>query len=483
MTLTRPSKLIFKTLLIALAMFGAFPVVSHALVVQGVHNYSDPNIGAGFQQGQAFSLEDTPLSVSLYAKRVKTGGSDLADKAMNILNIQCFEDSTLTTLCPDGSGSLDGSGYVRWNLGSCLNFTNTSTNIPMQTCTVGGDTVPREIFETGFITVPYGAEQKITLNQNATTTHVFNPDWYYFFIVVPVAYPGHTFGDKFEVRGSASNVYPPTAYTNLSGTSTTMADMYFEYSYPGENPGDNSVPGNVTTPAPKNIEILNPTYGTTTATTTFQVQIKYNSGFVFLDYRPTTTRHFEIVDAVTGELNFSYDVTLEANASENITITQTATVTPGSKFIRAMYLDEEGGVYSEVDEVFFNVATNTYLGATGLNSPNESPGGLTQIDCGTFDIGCQFQKALTFLFVPPSSALDKFTNLWQTIAEKKPFGYVTVTIQQLGSLNTSGATAFDLGTLPFMDSIFTPLRTALASILWVLFAIYFYQRRLKHLDI
>jgi hypothetical protein len=148
-----------------------------------------------------------------------------------------------------------------------------------------------------------------------------------------------------------------------------------------------------------------------------------------------------------------------------------------------MYLDEQGNVYSEVDEVFFSVINNTYASSTGLLTPRDNPSGLTQIDCGTFEIGCQFQKAITFLFVPSPTVLDKFKNLWQTIAEKKPFGYVTVTIRQLQSLNESGSQAFTLGTIPFMESFFIPFRTAISTILWALFAIYFYQRRLKHLDI
>lgn len=237
-----------------------------------------------------------------------------------------------------------------------------------------------------------------------------------------------------------------------------------------------------TIPINKNIEIINPTYATTTATTTFQVVINFKTPFS-IDFRPTTTRHFEIVDAVTGELNYSYDHTVPANSSENMTLNISASTTEGSKFIRAMYLDTNGGIYSEVDEVFFNVATNTYFIATGLLSPRENVSGLTQIDCGTFEFGCQIQKAITFLFVPDQDVLNKFTNLWQTIAEKKPFGYVTVTINQLEELNTSGATAFTLGDIPFMDSIFSPFRALMASILWALFAIYFYKNRLIHLDI
>lgn len=237
-----------------------------------------------------------------------------------------------------------------------------------------------------------------------------------------------------------------------------------------------------TVPIQKNIEILNPTYGTTTATTTFTVQINFKTPFS-IDFRPTTTRHYEIVDAVTGELNYSYNHTLSPNSSENVQITATTTTTQGSKYIRAMYLDSLGNTYSEVDEVFFNVATNTYYTATGLMTPRENPSGLTQIDCGTFEFGCQFQKAIVFLFKPSDNVLNKFSNLWQTIAEKKPFGYITVTINQLKNIDESGSAIFTLGTIPFMDSLFTPFRTAISTILWALFAIYFYRNRLIHLDI
>jgi len=237
-----------------------------------------------------------------------------------------------------------------------------------------------------------------------------------------------------------------------------------------------------TVPINKNIEILNPTYGTTTATTTFAITINYKTPFS-LDFRPTTTRHYEIVDALTGELQYVYNYTLEPNTGENMQLNATATAPIGSKYIRAMYLDTNGGVYSEIDEVFFNVATNTYKTATGLDDPRQAPGTLTQIDCGLFEFGCQIQKAMTFLFKPSENTLDKFSNLWQTIAEKKPFGYVTVTIRQLGDLDETGAQAFDLGSLPFMSAIFTPFRDAIAGILWALFAIYFLLHRLRHIDI
>jgi hypothetical protein len=451
------------------------PSQAFAVVLQGVHDHYDTTISAGTQQGQAFTGISNLESVSVYAKRYKLGQFDYNEKAINVYNIQCFEDPGLQNLCPDNT--LDPNGYVKFTRGSCVDFVNTSVQIPMVGC--GGDLV-REIFDTGFIDVPYGTEQKIKLILTSETDHVFNPEWYYYFNFVPVAYPNVQFADRFNLGGTTQNLYAPTDFFRLDLATTTMRDMYFEINEagtttPGVEPG-------ATTPQPKNIEILNPTYGTTTATTTFSIQIKYKTAFS-LDFRPSTTRHFRILDAITGEIEQEYNVPLQPNSGENVTITATGTVPAGSKYIRAMYLDVNGNPYSEIDEVFFNVATNTYFQTTGKLSPLDGVSGFSQIDCSTFDIGCQFQKALTFLFTPSSNTLDRFRNLWQNISEKKPFGYVTVTINQLKSLDTGGSQAFSFGSIPFVDELFTPFRSLFAGILWALFAIYFFMHRLRHLDI
>ena len=90
---------------------------------------------------------------------------------------------------------------------------------------------------------------------------------------------------------------------------------------------------------------------------------------------------------------------------------------------------------------------------------------------------------MQFVFKPSSTALDKFKNIWTLIQNKKPFGYVTATIVQLKTLDSSGVSLFTFGSLPFMDAVFTPLKNYIAGILWFLYFVYWYVRRLKHLDI
>lgn len=442
------------------------PHTSTATVIQGVSSATGTIPLSG--TGQAFTGISDLESVSVYASRHDRGGTPPGDyKIMNIRSVRCFDSSALTTLCP--ASGLDGSGYVLWNRYGILNFTQTNGAVGYQNQRVG---------EYATITVPFGTKQKIKIELSATTTHVFNPAYFYFF-----EFGEFVFGaDDYALWGATTDVYAPTNFDYGFSTTTTprLIDMYFEYNETEDTTG--SLATTSTTQIPKNIEILEPTYGTTTDDTTFNVSVRFRTPFS-IDFRPTTTRTVYITDAVTGELNFSTSTVLEANASESLIYNFVATTTSGSKFIHALYRTLSGDVYSEVDKVFFNVATNTYFLATGLNSPNENPSDLSQIDCDLFDVGCQFQKAITFLFIPSQDTLDKFSNLWQSISNKRPFGYFTVITGQLDALNTTESPAFTLGEIPFMDSIFTPFRTTIAGVLWGVFAIFFFRYRLSKIDI
>lgn len=228
------------------------------------------------------------------------------------------------------------------------------------------------------------------------------------------------------------------------------------------------------------IQILSPEYGTTTDNST-NISVHFQTPLTF-DFRPTTTRTVVIRDAVTLLEDERFEETLQSSAGENVVKNYPVYLANGSKLVFAFYANEDGTVYSETAQTFFNVNTNTYEIATGLVTPISTPIE-TQNDCTTFDIGCQFQKALMFLFYPSQAVLDRFSSLWQNISTKKPFGYVTMTIDALTNLDTNSAHAFDVGEVPFQSAIFDPFKIALGSILWAVYAIYFYQRRLKHLDI
>ncbi len=245
----------------------------------------------------------------------------------------------------------------------------------------------------------------------------------------------------------------------------------------------------IATTAPLNqsyTQIIRPApYGTTTASTSVNLSIDYKvAGDFNFSVVPPFDVGFQIFDAVTNQLELEYIDSFEQNTAVFFNYSSTTVLLPGSKIMRTYIKNSNTGVdLVPQDETFFNVVNNSYLEATGLLNPKANPADLTQINCSTFDVGCQFQKALTFLLIPSQNVLDRYNSLWQNIQYKVPFGYVTATINQLEDLDQTATPVFDFGDIPFLSTIFSPFKEALALILWGIYAIYFYQHRLTKLDI
>ncbi len=241
------------------------------------------------------------------------------------------------------------------------------------------------------------------------------------------------------------------------------------------NPSNNNRINTITAPLP---------YGTTTATTTFDIKISFYSvaGFDYLTLPPQSFG-WELYDAVSGELEKQYTQNVSEGTAFTLSYSTTTIAIEGSKILKSFIRNTDTGLdIVPIDETFFNVATNTYLIATGLNSPAENPSGLTQINCDTFDIGCQFQKAIVYLFVPPQNVLDRFTNVWSRLSSVKPFGYLTAGLDALRGINNTSGIAYTMPTIPFVDDIFNPLNNGISVLLWGVFAFVFYKR-IKQIDI
>jgi len=391
--------------------------------------------------------------------------------------------------------------YTTGNYGVCyLNFTQQAfTSIPL-----GSEGWKWWVFHDNQIgansgsygtmqfTSEFGDQVSMGWSTGATTTYDLNEPFsdgsglYRSWLLGPDFSQEAEYRLTLSVLGQFNSLAPVygAIYTNTDlSYINTRAEMY-DYIY-GNAPSNNPIDFTDYEPTQeyKYIEILSPQpYGTTTASTTVSISVRFQTPLT-IDPRPTTTRAYYIVDAVTNEPEYSYTQVIGPNTAENITISEDVVLTPGSKILRASYFDQFQEPYGQIDETFFNVATNTYLTATGLVSPRATAGNLSQINCDLFNVGCQFQKAMTFLFTPSAGTLDKYTNTWQTIKSKRPIGYITVTIEQIKSLSSVGTPAFSLGTIPFMDTIFVPFRTLISAILWGIFAICFYHFRLKHIEL
>lgn len=79
--------------------------------------------------------------------------------------------------------------------------------------------------------------------------------------------------------------------------------------------------------------------------------------------------------------------------------------------------------------------------------------------------------------------INQFTALWDNLKTKPPFGYFTLSYNALLGLDNNSTPAFTLVQMPIlMTLIFTPLRTGLIWVLWVVF-LFAFIKRLKHIEI
>ena len=81
-----------------------------------------------------------------------------------------------------------------------------------------------------------------------------------------------------------------------------------------------------------------------------------------------------------------------------------------------------------------------------------------------------------FLFVPSESVMLSLMSASHDVAQKPPFGYVTAAIGVFSSIHATTTQAFNLGDVPFVDTIFTPINGIITIILWLLYAVFFYRR-------
>lgn len=113
------------------------------------------------------------------------------------------------------------------------------------------------------------------------------------------------------------------------------------------------------------------------------------------------------------------------------------------------------------------------------------PGAETLPACDSSDgvIYYAFCTAMVFLFSPSDTSVNRFVNSYEYIISLKPFGYFLLVTDSIQGLNASTTPAFTMPEIPFQSAIFEPLKIALGTILWGVFAFVFYNKRLKNIEI
>lgn len=311
-------------------------------------------------------------------------------------------------------------------------------------------------------------------NYSFATTTVNSSSTYYLISIAPQGWFYHL--DQYLQENNPMRIWTtPTDPTNADDNAITFQVCM-------NNCDIDFAPMIGTSASTKYININKPTpYGTTTATTTVDFDISY----YYNGETGTTTRaEYKIYDAVSGSLEKNVFQLVPSGYDVNFFMQQTFDLATGSKKMIARYViaGTDQDLIAPV-ETFFNVIDNSYYLATGMLSPQVSGlgSGLSQIDCDTFDVGCQFQKAIVFLFVPTPATLNKFTTLWNNLVVTVPFGYVNYIYQSFKQIKM-GEASFELPAIPFDTAIFTPIKNGISLMLWGIFAVFLY-RRFRKIDI
>jgi hypothetical protein len=110
---------------------------------------------------------------------------------------------------------------------------------------------------------------------------------------------------------------------------------------------------------------------------------------------------------------------------------------------------------------------------SGLEIPPSVPPGMINCEGGGFfdTLLCNLYVAL---FLPSDTALNQFSDLWNNIKNKPPFGYFTIINSAISGLAVGTTTLAFAGISDI--SIFGTLRLVLMTLLWFLFAFWIFHR-------
>jgi len=129
-----------------------------------------------------------------------------------------------------------------------------------------------------------------------------------------------------------------------------------------------------------------------------------------------------------------------------------------------------------LSDSFYDVLDIAYFEVNYPDNPNPTPPSTATTCSG---ISSAFLEGLcdilAWVFIPSNSILSGFGDLWEDISAKPPFGYFTASLGALNSLE-QGTSSDELSGTSALSNYFDPIKTFLASVLWLLFAFYAIKR-------
>lgn len=233
---------------------------------------------------------------------------------------------------------------------------------------------------------------------------------------------------------------------------------------------------------------LDPADGSTTASTAVSVNIGY--------YVASTTG-FDTVGftIVNLDQNYAQEARVTAPAvydGDAVVSTTTILRSGGAYQLQAFILNSSTGAVMFSDSTAsgannlgnanFSVVSNPFPGYIGTTSP-EAAYSLATSTCTVFNPSGCFQNAIVWAFYPNPSILQLIAQDGDTIKTRPPAGWLFVNIAVLQNLGATSSAQFALvEDWPIMHYIFQPFATALAGVIWFLFAVWFFMH-VRHINL
>lgn len=178
----------------------------------------------------------------------------------------------------------------------------------------------------------------------------------------------------------------------------------------------------------------------------------------------TSTNPYDIIVGINNMPSLWYGSPNEmAYGSDNLAASAAFTVSwPNGLLYKN---SPETGYYYGVADLFFII---NYGGETSYTQTCEGGGFFDELLCNLYN----------FLFIPDPALLNRFSNTWDNIKNKPPFGYFTVIKTNLDNLSI-GTTTIALG-LESGD-FFGTIRTWFGYMLWFMLILWIFNR-IRHFD-
>jgi len=109
------------------------------------------------------------------------------------------------------------------------------------------------------------------------------------------------------------------------------------------------------------------------------------------------------------------------------------------------------------------------------------------VECGETDFVCQIGNwfatnlypLVSWLIIPSQDSITRFGDLWDTIKERAPIGYISLMNTALSGISSEGTPAFSLGSLSELSDVIGSWDTVIGVIMWVFLGFWLFRRIAK----